>query len=275
LTPVSADEGYKEIKLDPSYEHDKWVTLPKDQVFKFAAYTTSFDGPDDNDGDGLADYWGIPEWVAFEIKKSTTDHPLEVRPKWMTDESLYNQGIAPNDSTYHVKGTKLLKEVKGSYRYVRGHMCPKNTAERISADAAYNTHTILNACPQLQWQNNGIWKKLEKQSLDWADKYGRIWVVCGPVFFGKKPSVWLGQSGEKQAAIPDAFFKIIVKRDGNKLDTLTFLIPNVIPKNDNEITKFLVTVDRIELLTGLDFLSAIDDELEEEIESRSISNISW
>ncbi len=146
----------KPIVLDPNYDHDKWNTQPKDHVFKFAAYTVSFDGKDDNNGDSEPDVWGIPEWVSYQINKVTNDYPLAARPAWMTDEDLYSKGIAPDDSTYAVSGTGDLKEVKTDYRFVRGHMCPKNTAERISSDAAYNTHTVLNACPQLQWQNIGI-----------------------------------------------------------------------------------------------------------------------
>ncbi len=63
----------------------------------------------------------------------------------------------------------------------------------------YNIHTVINAVPQLQWQNNGIWKELEQLCNDWADKYGQVWVICGPVFFGKSPAMWLGQDGETKA----------------------------------------------------------------------------
>lgn len=189
-TSITFGAGYKPIVLDPSYEHDKWKTLPRDHVFEFAAYTTSFDGADDNNGDSSdSDKWGIPEWVSFEIKKLVVDHPLANRPsKWLTNKDLNDEGTAPTDSTYAVSGTNKLKEVKGSYRYVRGHMCPKDTAERISADAAYNTHTVLNAVPQLQWQNNGIWKGLEQDCQKWADDHDRVWVISGPVFFGKSPA---------------------------------------------------------------------------------------
>jgi len=150
--------------------------------------------------------------VAFEIKKLATDHPLDKRPSWMTDKVLYNQGIAPNDKTFAVSGVKKIKEVKTDYRFVRGHMCPKDTAERISADAAYNTHTVLNAVPQLQWQNNGIWKTLEQLCNEWADKYDQVWVITGSVFFGKSPAMWLGQDGENKAAIPDALFKTVIRK---------------------------------------------------------------
>lgn len=267
--------GYRPIVPDANYDHDKWQTQPQDHVFKFAAYTTSFDGADDNNGDSDSDKWGIPEWVAYQINKLTVDHPLSKRPSWMTDDNLYQQGIAPNDKTYAVSGTNALKEVKTNYRFVRGHMCPKNTAERISADAAYNTHTMLNACPQLQWQNNGIWKELEKNCEDWADKYNSIWVVCGPIFFGKEPAMWLGQDGEMKIAIPDAFYKIVIKEDGNSVDTLAFLIPNILIETEASLDGFLTSIDRIESLTGLDFLTALDDTIETDVEAVTATSVDW
>ncbi|WP_255947214.1 DNA/RNA non-specific endonuclease [Brucepastera parasyntrophica] len=194
--------------LDESYEHDKWGTLPHDILFYFAAYTVSFDSEDDDNGDGMPDLWGIPEWVSFEIKKTDKKYPLAGRPKWMTDRELYNAGIAPDDESYAVPGANSLKEVKTDYRFVRGHMCPKDTAERISRDAAYNTHTLLNAVPQLQWQNNGIWKKIENLCTDWADIYERVWVICGPVFFNKSPSLWLGQGKKRRSRFRTLFLRL-------------------------------------------------------------------
>ena len=64
--------------------------------------------------------------------------------EYLPDETLHAQGLAPDDDTYKVSGTKKMKEVKGSYRFVRGHMCPKDTADRISSDAGYNTHTVCS-----------------------------------------------------------------------------------------------------------------------------------
>jgi len=205
------------------------------------------------------------------------NYHLEKRPKWMTDKTLYDQDIAPNDKTYAVSGVRKIKEVKTDYRFVRGHMCPKGTAERISADAAYNTHTVLNAVPQLQWHNNGIWKKLEQLCNDWAEKYDQVWVICGPVFFGKSPAMWLGQDGENKAAIPDALFKIVIREtdDSNQVESLVFLIPNILPKSEKDLNKFLTSIDRIEDLTGLDFLTIVDDSAEGRVEEKIADIMDW
>ena len=263
---------YKEIKIDSTYEHTKWGIGPTDLIYNFAAYTTSFDSDDDNNNDGIGDVWGIPEWVAFEIKKDTGQNtPKYNRPTWMTDDSLNEQGKAPNDATYAVSGVRDLKEVSSDSRYVRGHMCPKNTADRISMEAGYNTHTILNAVPQLQWQNNGIWKSLESKSTDWANKYGRVWVFCGPVFFNKTPAVWLGQNSEVKAAVPDALFKIVIRETNNGIESLAFVIPNIIPKKNKNLKKYLTSVSRIEDLTGLTFLTNLNASIQSTEKSKHLN----
>jgi endonuclease G len=254
---------YKPIKLDPSYEHVKWGISPSDITYEFAAYTASFDSDDDNNGDGTADIWGIPEWVSFEIKRQ--EEPKKTtytRPSpWLSDDKLHEAGIVPADESYHVKGISNLKIVKGNYRFVRGHMCPKHTADRLTEDAGYNTHTTLNCVPQLQWQNNGVWKKLEKNCTDYADKYERVWVVCGPVFYGNNPALWLGQQGEMQVAVPDALFKIVIRENAESetgVETMAFVIPNIVPTDKKDVAEFLTSIENVESMTGLTFLTTLD-----------------
>ncbi len=252
---------YKPIELNSSYEHNKWGVEPHDLLYQFAAYTSSFDSNDDDNGDGQGDIWGIPEWVAYEIKADDGSRHSSRRPsKWMTDTDLHDVGIAPDDKTYAVSGTRDLKIVSTDYRFVRGHMCPKSSADRVSKNAAYNTHTVLNAVPQLQWQNNGVWKDLEQKCNTWANQYGRIWVVCGPVFFDKTPALWLGQTNEVKAAVPDALYKVIIRKDSSSetgLSTLTFIIPNIVPKTKKEPSHFLSHLGQVEDLTDLEFLTTL------------------
>lgn len=260
---ASLSAGYKAIEIDSSYEHLAWGIEPHDKLYHFAAFVCSFDTEDDNNGDGSLDRWGIPEWVAYEVKKKGS---LEVehysRPKWMTVDSLHELNLIPEDASYHVKGTRDLKEVKDSYRFVRGHLCPKETADRISMAAGWNTHTFLNALPQLQWQNNGPWKKLEADILKWADTYERVWVITGPVFFSQNPSLWLGQEGEVKVAVPDAIFKIVIRASegATGVECLSFIIPNILPKSKS-YPEYLCSLGYLSERTGLTFLSKLPLEL--------------
>lgn len=271
---------YKEIIYKSGYDHDKWITLPQDRLFKFRAYTTSFDGEDDDNGDGIADRWGVPEWVAFEIRKKTIHVKADRPSPWLSEETLYapNKNIAPKDSSYHFEKATTKDCPSLIHNLSRGHMCPKNIANRLGKDADYNTHTILNACPQKQWHNNGIWKDLERLTENWADEYEKIWVICGPVFHKKTPKLWLGEieKNEKLVAVPDGFYKIIIRESGdpNKPEVIAFLYPHAIKPNKNrkESSKkgyphkeFLVSIDKIEKHTGLDFFTSLT-----EIEQKSI-----
>ena len=68
LVNAQPGKGYKPIVLYPNYEHTKWTIEPSDKVYEFAAFTSSFDSEDDNNGNDKGEVWGIPEWVAYEKK---------------------------------------------------------------------------------------------------------------------------------------------------------------------------------------------------------------
>ena len=74
-------------------------------------------------------------------------------------------------------------------------------------------------------------------------------------------------------AVPDAFYKIVVKDSsspGGNPDVLAFIIPMTGVGNYNsenhDLTPYLTSVDTIEALTGLNFLTSLDDDLEGELE---------
>ena len=67
-------------------------------------------------------------------------------------------------------------------------------------------------------------------------------------------------------AIPDAFFKIVIKESAipNRPDVLAFIYPQEHPRytasGPFDHTPFLKTVDEVEQATGLDFLTLLPDE---------------
>lgn len=267
LATVSAFAGPKPIVLDPAYEHDKWQTSKPDILRKFNAYTVSFDGNDDDNCDGRPDNLRIPEWVAYEIRKFSGKLSRSTRPSWFTDEKLFTQGIAPRDESYNGEATT----------WNRGHMCRKEHAARISKDADYNTHSLLNAVPQADLLNKGIWLDLEDKTAEWADRYERVWIICGSVFATKNtPTKWIGGKKELKVAVPDYCFKIVVRQSATagKPEVLAFEYPNTNSKNvlrrkkPFDHSKFQVTVDKIEKDTGLDFLTVLKDDIEGEVEAQ-------
>lgn len=267
LAGLALATDYKPEELDHTYDHARFAPAvdpgSSDILKTFRAYATYFDGADDDTGDGIQDMLGVPHWVAYELRAAPPGlGPAPQRPSpWITDESLNEARIAPDDDTYKNSG------------FSRGHMCMKEHAWRLGAAADWNTHTVLNACPQDQRMNAGAWLGLEKLTGDWADTFGKVWIICGPVFLRDRvPARWIGDGNEVPAAVPDAFFKIVVKDEGEAgaVEALAFIFPMYgdedYGRTTADLTPFLTSVDVVEALTGLDFLSELDDAAEDGLE---------
>ena len=236
------------------HQHDKFVTQPTDISREFAAFTVSFDGNDDEVA------LGVPEWVAYELKAMTKKPKSNSRPsRWSTDEALHAERIAPNDSSYRNSG------------YSRGHMCMKSHASRMGPAADRETHTVLNACPQMQSMNAGVWLAIENLTGTWANENGSVWIVTGPIFTSDQYQ-WIGDRDEVPVAVPDAFFKIVARQKGDVVEVLAFIVPMNGDSNHGrqtaDVRPYLTSVDIIEALTGLDFLTALPDPQEKIVEQK-------
>lgn len=96
---------------------------------------------------------------------------------------------------------------------------------------------------------------------------GPLTVISGPVFEPKSGQVSYRLVGQDEVAVPTHFFKIVVDaRAGQAPQALAFLIPNAAPV-DKDLNHYLVSIDEIERLTGIDFLSALPDQEEEALEA--------
>src|SRR5688500_1862308 len=174
-------QSYKPNILDPSYSHDRWGTSSNGIIKDFTAYRSSFDNLDDDDDFAGPDALGVPEWVAFEIKRFSGQCIVtHGRPNtWITDNALHNGGIMPKDNSYAT--TQAFRNKHPSW-FARGHLTMKLLAERLGDNAQWNTHTFYNAVPQRQSFNAGIWLDLEYRTGAWAQHFGNVWVVTGPIF---------------------------------------------------------------------------------------------
>lgn len=268
----------KPIVLDPAYSHDRWETQPRDVVREFRAFTVSFDGADDDDADGTPSLWRVPEWVAYEIKRFEGECiPTGSRPAWFSDDQLVAAGQAARDDSYTES-----RDFRRRYDdwFVRGHLAMKLIAERLGEDAAWNTHTLLNAVPQRQSFNAGIWLDLEELTGAWANRYDSVWVITGPILVDNYPTTWIGDEadGEAQVAVPEALFKIVVKEsaDPDSPDVLAFVYPQVGPgylSAPYDHTRYLTSVEEIETLTGLSFLNVVPEPARQAVVKSSASGL--
>lgn len=258
--------SYKPIHLNQAYDHERYVMLPaqetpgSDHIRRFRAYTSLFDGMDDDDGDGDSDLLGVPHFVTYELKAQTGKLKKYKRPSvWITDRPLAQQKIAPWNNTYRY--TQVFRKQNPNW-YERGHLCTKFHASRLERNADWNTHTLMNAVPQRENFNRGIWYDLEKKIAKWADQYGSVWVIAGPVFktgdLDKGKHIGEAKNNEVLVAVPESLFKIIVRHGKGRTETLAFIYPQDVGRNPKgtpyDHTLYMTSIDDIERLTGFDFV---------------------
>jgi endonuclease G len=129
--------------------------------------------------------------------------------------------------------------------------------------------------PQTPNLNRRMWEQLESQVRSLAQAHGRIWIFTGSLFLGENggPATPENQIGANHVAVPTHFYKVILCNHGNgNYEMFAFLMPNQREMLSGTPRDFIVSVDRIEQLTGLDFFSALPDELEEKLEKTVTTN---
>jgi endonuclease G len=92
------------------------------------------------------------------------------------------------------------------------------------------------------------------------------------IFATRHRGVTCSVIGKDDLAVPNAFYKIVLHQDGSKVEALAFILPN----NDlrgHELGEYLVSIDEIEALTGLDFFAALPDDIENALESAKAQDI--
>lgn len=185
------------------------------------------------------------EWVAYELKKSHLSSSNHKRPYFEIDQAVKT-------------GAASWRNYKNS-GYDRGHLCPAGD-RRYSKFAHDETFLTSNITPQEHEFNSGIWNKLEQKTRYWARKYDGVFVVTGGVLKGNMKTI-----GNEQVAVPNQFYKVLIDNNTGKTKMIGFLMPH--QASNKPLYEFVVSVDTIEKLTGIDFFSELDDDLENELEA--------
>ena len=135
-----------------------------------------------------------------------------------------------------------LSDYKGTV-YDRGHMTPAGDMS-WNYTAMIESFYLTNMIPQNASLNRGAWRQLEITVREWATIHKDIYVYTGPVFSNNYTSIGNG------VAVPQELFKIVY--DPTKNMAIAFVIPNLdIAVTD--IPGYIVSIDEVERLTGLDF----------------------
>ena len=191
-----------------------------------------------------------PNWVAWYLPANHTDGEWARSNDYREDHDV----PAPRATNEDYRGSS----------WSRGHMCPAGD-NKWDADAMSETFLLTNMCPQDRSLNSGLWNRIETDCRRWAQKYGGVYIVCGPLYYNKEHEV----IGTNKVVVPEAFYKVVLCLEG-KPKTIGFIVKN------NEGTKkkdqYVNTVDEVERITKIDFFPALPDSIEEKVEAYSNIN---
>lgn len=220
-------------------ENTKTFYLPTsttNQVIHHENYSLSYSEPHEQ-----------AEWVAYELKASHIQYKNHKRPYFEIDPAVKT-------------GAAHWRNYKNS-GYDRGHLCPAGD-RRFSKEAHDETFLTSNISPQEHEFNAGVWNRLEQKVRYWAKRNDGVFVVTGGVLQDGLESI-----GEEGVSVPKQFYKIILDDSGGEIKMLAFLLDH---KDSNEsLYKFVVPVDSIEAITGIDFFPELDDAIENKLEASS------
>lgn len=198
----------------------------------------------------------IAEWVSYTLTREELNGVTGRTDDFRSDPLISTGSASPAD--YKKSG------------FDRGHLAPAADME-WSVESVSESFLMSNMTPQAPQFNRGIWLNLESQVRKWAESFGEVTVVTGPVL--EKSAREYDFIGENQVAVPEYFYKaLLAKDDEGKFTAIGFIIPN--KKCEGKIWDYEVTVDEIEKRTGLDFFSLLPDSIETPLES-SIDFTKW
>ena len=193
-----------------------------------------------------------PNYVAWVLQGHETVGTAERSNKFWTDFDIEN---CPDTRDYSRSG------------YDRGHMCPAGE-QKWSSKAMHDCFVMANMCPQNHELNTGAWNTLEEMERIWARRDSAIVIVAGPIYDGSETET----IGRANVRVPSAFFKVLLAPYASPMRAIGFVYPNM--NCEGNMQAYATSVDEVEKITGLDFFSALPDEIENDIEA-AVSFRDW
>ena len=192
----------------------------------------------------------VPNCVAYELTSTMTS---------MADSrEAENRADYKFERDHDVKGCPDWWDYKES-GYTRGHMAPAMDM-RWDKTAMAQCFLMTNICPQLDEMNDGEWRHVEEAVHKWSRTADRLIIFTGPIFSDNMDRI----GKHYDIVVPERFFKVIYSPNQNR--AIAFVMENKpIP---NSWTNYATTIDKVEELTGYDFLPSLEDKVEDVIESK-------
>lgn len=192
----------------------------------------------------------VPDVLSGTVFRSNDFRPDPLVSTGSAVEADYFLKYRQPDSTWRYDG----------FGYDRGHLAP-SADFRWSQTALSESYFYSNMSPQVADFNRGSWGELEDKVRGYlyAHPQTQLYVVSGPVL---EPDLPVMERGVNRVSIPRRYWKVAMDLQNRR--AIGFVMPN--RAITEPLVAFAVAVDEVEALTGLDFFSALPDDVEDSLE---------
>ncbi|NJN77339.1 MAG: DNA/RNA non-specific endonuclease [Saprospiraceae bacterium] len=191
------------------------------------------------------------EWVAYELsKENLAKDEFPRSPSFKTDDRVEKEFQARSED-YTSTG------------FDRGHLAAAADFS-WSKDGIEMTFFTTNVSPQEPDFNRGIWKQLESHVRGWAIQYEQLYVVTGPILTERAKKRFPKE--KNYIAVPQRFYKVLLNYTDDNPIAIGFIMKNEDSKE--HLSTFVVSIDEIEKITGIDFFPELPNDIEKSVEAQ-------
>ena len=215
-------------------------------------------------------------WTCYDMNKRNAAKNGNTRKSLWGGEDpwAFDPDVAKSDQQ------QLTNELSKSYYpgtndyYEKGHICPSN--DRLyTKEANRQTFYMTNILPMVHKFNGGLWSKMELKLNEWAQKLtdnDSIFVCKGGTI--DKDEQIIGKTIGNHV-VPKYFYMALLSKSANgTMKMLGFWVEHLDEDHSSDALKgYVVSIDELEQLTGIDFFCNLPDDVEEQLESTKAADI--
>lgn len=222
-------------------------------------------------------------WVAFTFDTTTSADNVKRTDAWSVDPKLPAE-MQVQESDHKNDG------------FDKGHLCASEDRVYLK-EANEQTFYYSNMSPQLNDFNGGFWGKLEARVQTWGRStaegvYDKVYVTKGGTLNkllknfkgttvnGGTPTTDANGFTIHGLACPEYYYMAVLSQKDDVFHAIAFLVPHKEgmtrnPSSD-ELKEYVVSVDKLEEETGIDFFCNLPDVLENEVEAAyNLNDWAW
>ncbi|MDY3848146.1 MAG: DNA/RNA non-specific endonuclease [Prevotella sp.] len=158
--------------------------------------------------------------------------------------------------------------------YDHGHICP-SADRQYSKQANRQTFYLTNMQPQYANFNQKLWAEMENRMRKWianSPATDTMYVCKGGTIDDEQNII---ERVKGQLIVPKYFYMAILYKNSEGYKALAFWAQNEnVDRSKDDLKKYVISIDRLEELTGIDFFCNLPDETENKVEAVTYTQ-SW